>query len=165
MRQLPRLLLVYLALVCASLARGGEPLDVGDAAPDWILADSQDEFITFYKDSEDKAAVILFWATWCQYCVELMPRLDALKAELKTQDIQFYAINIWEDADPIAYMAKENFDFTLLLQGDMVAKRYGVNGTPGLMVIGPDKTIRYVRAAGTNPDQACAEVKQTLQSF
>ncbi len=166
MLQTCRSLLFLLVWMCfggtASVALAGEPLEVGDMAPDWILPNTAGDHISFYEDSQGKPAVLLFWATWCPYCREVMPELASLRAELDADAVKFYALNIWEDDDPAAYLERNSLPFDLLLKADMVAKRYGVQGTPGLMVIDANKTVSYIRLKGTSAEDARAAVKAAL---
>ena len=53
------------------------------------------------------------------------------------------AINIAEDTDPVAFIDNAGYDFTLLLDGDAVAKNYGIFGTPGLFVIDANRRIDF----------------------
>lgn len=152
--------LILVLLSTSSLA--GKPLKIGDKAHDWILPNSSNQQVSFYKDSGDKPAVILFWATWCPYCAELMPELQTLIEEFDSEDVKFYALNVWEDGDPQAYMAKREYDFSLLLNADTVAKRYGVRGTPGLMVVDKNKVVRYVRTKNTSAEDAANQVRAAL---
>lgn len=157
------LVLGLLALVVTGLCQAGKPLELGQTAPDWILPNAEGQHISFYQDSQDHAAVILFWATWCPYCAELMPKLQDLQQELQGKKVKFYALNVWEEGDAPGYMAKHGYDFTLLLNADMVAKRYHVKGTPGLVVVDADKNLRYLRAKGTSADDAITMVKEALK--
>lgn len=164
---LPSLLTLALTLALTAMAgtaTAGKSVHVGDQAPDWILTDSQGKTVSFYRDSNDQPAVLIFWATWCPYCAELLPEMEALRQELGA-DVRFYALNIWEDGDPIGHMKKNNFGFHLLLDADKVAKRYAVHGTPGLFVVGGDKTVRYIRTKGTTAEAARDAVKQALESL
>lgn len=159
----PAALWLFLASIVFSQALyAGPKLAVGDQAPDWILANQAHENISYYHDSADQKTVLLFWATWCPYCAALMPELEKLRAELDDPNIKFYALNIWEDSDPQSYMEKSGFGFTLILDADNVAKRYGVSGTPGLFVVDADKKILYVREKGGDPEDVTAAVKQAL---
>ncbi|MCW8195022.1 TlpA family protein disulfide reductase [Proteobacteria bacterium 005FR1] len=153
----------FLLVGLADLASAGETLELGDRAPDWMLSDSEGEPVSFYQHSDGQPAVVLFWATWCPNCAELMPRLEKLRKELASSDVRFYALNIWEDGDPVAHMENEGFDFTLLLNADSVAKRYRVRGTPGLFVMNRDKAITYVRAGNSSADEVYAAVKSALE--
>lgn len=153
---------LWLALAASPHAQAGGPLKVGAKAPDWILADISGKHISFYENCSDHTAVVLFWATWCPYCSALMPELERLRGELQGQPIKFYALNIWEDSDPVAHMQKHDYGFKLILNAERVAKRYGVMGTPGLFVIAPDRTIRYIRAKGTKPANVITSIRQTF---
>jgi cytochrome c biogenesis protein CcmG, thiol:disulfide interchange protein DsbE len=156
------LTLVFPLLLLTAHANAGRPLSTGDRAPDWILPDSQGRPVSFYEDSADQPAVLLFWATWCPNCAKLMPQLEKLRRELADKNIKFYALNIWEDADPIAHMRENNFNFTLLQKADMVAKRYHVRGTPGLFVVNADKSIRYIRDKNSSTPEIYDAVKAAL---
>lgn len=151
-----------IAFLACSVCLAGKPLHVGETAPNWILPNSQGQHVSFYQDSESKPAVILFWATWCPYCAALMPKLHELQQELANDDVAFYALNVWEEGDAVGYMAKHEYQFTLLLNADTVAKHYRVKGTPGLMVVDKDKVIRYIRTKGTSEDDAVAQVRAAL---
>ncbi|GAB1256108.1 hypothetical protein NBRC116494_06100 [Aurantivibrio plasticivorans] len=149
-------------LLLTTQAFAGKPLVEGDDAPDWILNTPTQESLSLYRDSADSKAVILFWATWCPYCEALMPELQALKNELDGQSIDFYALNIWEDADPIAYMQRKGYTFKLLLDADKIAKRYHVRGTPGLFVVDENKKVIYARKKGTSPQESIEFVRTAL---
>lgn len=157
------LVVLFSALLLSFGAKAGEALKPGELAPDWILPSSRGEHISFYQDSADQPAVLLFWATWCPYSAELMPELQKLRNELGNQKIRFYALNIWEDGDPLAHMQDEDFDFTLLLDADQVAKRYNVRATPGLFVVRGDKSIEYIRAKNSTTEEVYAAVKAALK--
>lgn len=90
--------------------------------------------IEFPGKSQAPVTVLLFWATWCPYCKALMPHLQSVVYQYE-KNVQLYAISIAENGDPAAYLAELGYDWTLLLEGDAVASRYGVRGTPGLVVI------------------------------
>jgi len=147
----------------SSNALAGKSLHEGDTAPNWILATSQGETISFYQDSVGKKSIVLFWASWCSYCAELMPKLEALKNELNDASIQFYALNIWEDGGALTATHGSTRTFTSLLNADMVAKRYNVQSTPGVYVVGDDRKIQYVRKKDTGAEQIYQEIKSLLE--
>lgn len=138
------------------------PPQSGEKAPDWILTGAQGKTISLYEDSAEQPAVIVFWATWCPYCHELLPKIERLRQELAAEGVKFYALNVWEDSDPAAYMKKNQLGLELVLEADTVAQRYGVVGTPGLFVMSADKTITYIRQRGTSSDEAISSIKAAL---
>lgn len=90
--------------------------------------------VEFSGKSQAPATVLFFWATWCPYCKALMPHLQSVLDQYGSQ-LQFYAINIMEDGDPVKFLEDAGYDWTLLVNGDDVARAYGVQGTPGLFVV------------------------------
>ncbi len=46
------------------------------------------------KKSREKPVVVDFWAEWCLPCKKLGPKME--KAEEKTEDTEFYKVNIDE---------------------------------------------------------------------
>lgn len=138
------------------------PPQTGEKAPDWILSTAEGKRISLYDDSEGKKVVMFFWATWCPYCHELMPDLEALREQFSKDDVNFYALNVWDDGDAKGYMARKDYGMKLLLQADTVAQRYGVVGTPGLFVIDEEKNIIYIRQKGTSKESAITSVQEAL---
>lgn len=121
---------------------------LGEMVSDWTLSDSSGEKLNYYQNSEGKVSVLLFWATWCPYCRSLMPHLQEVANVHKDKPIRFYALNIWEEDDPVSYMKDRGFTFKLLLAAEVVADKYDVRGTPGLFVVDKDHRVLYKRLSG-----------------
>jgi len=129
-------------------------------APDWTLQSASGESVTLSKVAAEQPVIVLFWATWCPYCKALMPHIQSLRLEYG-DEIRVLAIHFRDDkGDPVAYMEKAGYDFTLLPDGEEVAKLNEVWGTPALMIIDRDRVIRYdlytlpkldLSAAGKSP--------------
>lgn len=150
--------ILVLALL-APLAQADSSLQIGDRAADWILADREGKTITFYQDSGEQPAVLLFWSSWCKACADLMPQLDELQQQLADQDIRFYALNIWEDSAPTSFIKDKDFSFTLLFNADRVAKRYKVRRAPGLFVVDGDKSISYIRRGNSSNEEVFEAIR------
>ncbi|MBI1732836.1 MAG: TlpA family protein disulfide reductase [Gammaproteobacteria bacterium] len=140
----------------------GSAAGVGDTGPDWTLHAPSGQQINFYADSKDKVSVILFWATWCPYCRTLMPHIQTVADEFKDQPVRFYALDVWEDSDPVAHMKKHGFTFTLLLNAEPAADAWGVLGTPGLFVVDESHTIRYQRVSGEDDLDVEIALRETI---
>ncbi len=152
------------ALYCLLLAGplAAQSLDTNSKAPEWTLTDSNGKQAVFESAARDKPAVLLFWATWCPYCRALMPELEALKQSLPEDSVTFYALNIWEDGDPVAYLRENNLSFALLPKAESVAKLYQVKGTPGLFLVDADGTVKYQRSSGDKPAAVAKAIRQSL---
>lgn len=118
-------------------------LAVGEKAPEWQLADPEGQLhsLTQYRG---KVVVLDFWATWCEVCAEIMPRMQKLHEKLADQGVVVIGVNSWEKKnDPIALMKKKRFTYELLLKGEQIAEAYKVSLLPVVYIIGDDGTIIY----------------------
>lgn len=138
-------LIAALALAGPALAAGLE----GTRAPDFTLEATDGRSVTLSEVTRDRAAVVVFWATWCPYCKALMPHLQSILDEYGTRRVEVLAVDVFEeeDADPAGYMGDAGYDFVTLVDGDRIAGDWGVRGTPGLFVIARGGTVVYDRFA------------------
>jgi hypothetical protein len=92
-----------------------------------------------------------------------MPHLQSLLSEVGSGQLDVYAIDIKEDedADPVGVLARLGPDFILVRDGDAIAERYGVRGTPVLHLVGTDGSILYTRPNGAEPEA----VKQAIRAM
>ena len=101
-------------------------VDVGETAQDWTLKSPDGDSVVFYEVSDAQPSVLIFWATWCGYCQKLMPELAEFKATLPPGT------------------------------ADEIAEKYGVLGTPALIVVDVNNTVIYARQ-GADALNATAE--------
>ena len=150
-----------LLLTAFGLLLGGNiAADEARIAPDWSLQSHSGASVTLSEVAAEQPVIVLFWATWCPYCKALMPHIQSIRLEYG-DEIRVLAIHFRDDkGDPVAYIESAGYDFTLLPDGDEVAKLNEVWGTPGLMIIDRDRIIRYdlyalpkldLSAAGKSP--------------
>jgi len=151
-------------LLAASLA----PLAAAPGAPvlpDWQASTPAGEAVRLSEIRGDRASVVLFWATWCPYCQALMPHLQRVADQYQQRGVPFLAVNVWDDGDPAAYLREHGHTFTLLLDGESAADAWGVEGTPGLMVIDSARRVRYQRVSGAEPEAVSAAVSEALEAL
>jgi thiol-disulfide isomerase/thioredoxin len=105
-------------------------------APDFTLPDQHGNPVSL-SDFKGKPVVIHFWATWCPYCKKLQPGLVVLQSFYQDQDLTVIGINIREDdgSQPQTVLSRRGHNFKTLLNGDAVAEKYGVVGTPTTVFI------------------------------
>jgi len=122
---------------------GNIAADEARIAPDWTLQSQSGESVTLSEVAAEQPVIVLFWATWCPYCKALMPHIQSIRLEYG-DEIRVLAIHFRDDkGDPVAFIESAGYDFTLLPDGEEVAKLNEVWGTPGLMIIDRDRVIRY----------------------
>lgn len=101
----------------------------GELAPDFTLKNLAGEEVKL-SDYRGKIVFLNFWATWCMYCDEEMPDLQALNDE--NDDMVVLAVNVSEDPDKVrSYIEKGGYDFPILLDEEgEIALKYLVGPLP-----------------------------------
>ena len=113
-----------------------------DSAHDWALSSDDGEIIRLSEEVRRQPVILFFWATWCPYCKSLMPHLQSIRLEYG-EGVKILAINFRDDNDPAAFIRRTGYDFTVLPNGDDVAKLYDVWVTPGVMIVDQERNIRF----------------------
>ena len=100
-------------------------------APSFTLLDADGNEVSF-SDYAGKPLILHFWATWCPYCERLQPGLESLYQDFKSDGLEVLAISFSErePVDPQRVLEERGITFKTLINGDQVAARYGVQGTP-----------------------------------
>lgn len=136
---------------------------MGDLAPNWILPDIAGTPISLYEEAEaGKTTVMFFWASWCKSCKTLLPVLQNLENAKGERPISFYLMNVWEDDDPLAFLKRYELTLPVVLQAENVAQRYDIRITPGVVVVDPERRIRYVRSPHQTVAEVAAELRRVL---
>ena len=151
-------------LFCAMLSADAHAGPAGPFAPDWTLASSAGKTVEFHRDARGAPAVLLFWASWCPHCGAALPYMEAVYQEFAPRGVRFYAMNIWEDGDAVAYFAKHGYHLPLFLAADLVAEDYGVEGTPAIVVVDRAQRIRDLKLDGAAPDEIAASLRLYLNA-
>ncbi|MGS0743322.1 TlpA family protein disulfide reductase [Glaciimonas sp. GG7] len=120
------------------------PAVVNLFAQSMVEANGKDAPLSQWKG---KPLIINFWATWCGPCVEEMPELNALHAELVEKNISVIGIGI-DSQDNIAKFA-EKYKITYPLyvagiNGTALLRQFGndVGGLPFTVLIGADGQVK-----------------------
>lgn len=111
---------------------------------DWTLTNLAGEAVTL-SEFQGRPTLLVFWATWCPYCKKLLPGIARLNEKYESQGLQILAVNIKEDWKPEVYWRNHEYKFDSVLEGDEVAKIYGISGTPGLVFIAPSGQVLGVQ--------------------
>jgi thiol-disulfide isomerase/thioredoxin len=90
-----------------------------------------------------KPVVVVFWATWCGPCRELMPEVKAIHEHFHQEGLQMVGVSQDDDRDALAaYIEQENIAWPNLFDVDPadsekhpIAERYGVHGIPSTFVL------------------------------
>ena len=111
-------------------------------ATDFSLYTTRGKLVSL-SDYRGKVVVLDFWASWCPPCRAAIPVLDRVHQEFKERGVVVLGINAHESQDPAQTMQDLGGSYPALVAGDEVAKTYGVDGLPTILVIGADGQIVY----------------------
>lgn len=150
-------------LLCAlCLCLAALPAFASRPALAWQGKGADGRAIHFDPQHLQHPALLLFWATWCPYCEELMPYLQRVYDAAGQSKLDVYAIDIKDDGHPAATLRQRHLTFTLVRDGDAIADAYGVEGTPGLFLVDAKGDIVYQRSGGDEPAQVEAKLRALL---
>jgi peroxiredoxin len=125
----------------------GSP-QVGKLAPDFSLKNPRTGNILKLSRLTGRPVMINFWATWCKYCVNEMPLMEAAYQARAADGLMILAIDVEETSQEVLNFADYlglSFTFLLDTQGD-VAKLYRVHAFPTSFFITPEGKISKIYA-------------------
>ena len=116
----------------------------GTQVPDFSLTDMEGDTITL-SDIANKYKLIVFWATWCPHCEQMIPKLYQWYIN---RDIDIEVIAISVDSDVTAwkkFVQERGYNWINCNEPDKwngkVALAYNIYATPTMFLIGIDDKI------------------------
>jgi thiol-disulfide isomerase/thioredoxin len=142
-----RFVSTILGVLALALASSVAAVEQGDVAPPWKARNFSGQIVEFPALAGGKPAVVVFWATWCEYCRAFMPYLKDIQSDYAAQGVKVVAINTAEDidGDPHEYMRALDFAPVAIEDGDAIARAYGIEYIPGLLIVDGKGTVAYRR--------------------
>ncbi len=146
--------LATLSLVLLPVAVSGQPLKPGEPAPELSIERTIPGGAPLTVESlRGKLVIVEFWATWCGYCIEEIPRLNALSEQFP--DVQFISVTDERASAVEPFLARHPIRGTVALdRAGATFKAYGVETRPRTVLIGKDG----IHLATMHPAQLTAEV-------
>jgi thiol-disulfide isomerase/thioredoxin len=147
--------------------RGNE---IGQIAPEFDLAElnrtfGEDAVNVHLRNFSDAPVVLIFWTTWCPYCLRQTPVLVEAHRQWAEQGIQFVGINVKEDAGVVEpYVAQHGITYPILLdEQGATAAVYAVQGYPTTFFLDSDHRI-VARHVGALTEEQLNTYLVTLRS-
>ncbi|MBN1606704.1 MAG: TlpA family protein disulfide reductase [Polyangiaceae bacterium] len=110
--------------------------------------------------SELRGHVVLldFWASWCRPCLEQMTILDRAAREPHFRTAMVIGVNSDEQPEQaLALLGRLKPSYpTVADEGGAVARAFGVDGLPTLVVIGADGVVRAIETGVMSGEQIAA---------
>ncbi|MGO8793963.1 MAG: redoxin family protein [Candidatus Sulfotelmatobacter sp.] len=129
----------------------GKQVDVqdltGKPAPDLSLKTSEGKIATL-RSFRGHPVFIEFWATWCGPCIDLMPELGILYAEIKGKDLAWMTIDNDEDSTSAAeFLSEQHIGWPNYHDEDgSLGKAFHRSGIPLAVLIDADGKIVFYQA-------------------
>lgn len=135
----------------------------GDALPDVSLPVLGEDRTLAMSELAGTPAVVNFWATWCAFCVEEMPDLEAAHQQLGDA-VRFLGVDVQDSADRaadfvaevgVSYPSVEDVDrsFFTAVEG---------RGMPTTLLVDAEGAIRYRHTGPLTTEQLLALVEEHL---
>ncbi|OGS20550.1 MAG: hypothetical protein A2252_09835 [Elusimicrobia bacterium RIFOXYA2_FULL_39_19] len=144
-----KLLLAVLMLSFTVSCTAKEKAPVKDAAAskaiEFTLEDLSGKQVNLKDFTKKKVVLVVFWATWCPYCVEEIPDLKNLYSKLDKKSFEILSVNIQESKERVAsFVSKNGVPYTILLDKNAsVAQSYKVNGIPYAVLVDKKGFVQY----------------------
>ncbi|MMZ64985.1 Thiol-disulfide oxidoreductase ResA [compost metagenome] len=116
------------------------------------------------EEYKGKAVVLNFWATWCTYCVNEMPALQAQWEKWRDQGVVVLGINTGEDEMTVRNFTEQlGIDFPILhdFENDAV-RNYGVVPMPTTFFVNKKGRIASIREGELDLETLDDQIKQLV---
>ncbi|WP_086001390.1 TlpA family protein disulfide reductase [Plesiocystis pacifica] len=182
MRKLPELVVGTVLLGLIALAGAQDaleatvrwdsygPVSVDDPLPEFRveLSDST-QLSSADLGAGEGVTMLAFWATWCHACEAEMPALVALDARYDDDELRIVGVN--RDDLPMdrraaqvgAFSSARGMQFPHIYDDGQLARAFGVEAIPHLVLVDPNGRIRYVHLGRVTEKQLAYEVDELLR--
>lgn len=134
-----------LAACLVALAVPAHSVEVGEVPPDFLGKSNNGQELRL-SESVGRIRIVTFWASWCSPCLKELPVLNAIQEKGGTDRIQVIAVNLKESRKQYRKVLRALRDYSIEFVHDprgSVAKKYGVEGIPHMVIIDVDGRIAH----------------------
>lgn len=135
-----------LAGLAASLPAAARALERGQPV-EWPALRLLDGSVLAPQAWSDRAAVVVFWATWCPFCTRHNPRVDALARAVAGRPMRVIGASLDRDPDLVRRHVREHgLGFAMTMDAQPLRTAFGLvrRVTPTTVVV--DRRGRFVQA-------------------
>jgi len=155
-RLMLRLVLVGFCVGGTALARADNELSPGMLAPGFELANLVDDTQRrALKDYSGQVVYLDFWASWCGPCLVAMPKIEALRQSVNSDEFVVLAINVDRDLKKARkFLTKIGVGYDSLVdEQGRVSASYGLNAMPSSFVINRSGVVTKVHEGFREGDE------------
>ena len=140
------LILSLITLVLLLIGVPAAASGVGEVAPNFEISTQDGSTFRLSDYRGQKPVYVVFWNTWCPYCIKKTPRYQKLQEQFGDK-IEIIAINTtWSDSPEEMRSFEEGYQIkyaTAFDAGELVTDQYRVLKVPTEFIIDVDGIIRY----------------------
>ena len=140
-----------------------ELVKVGTQAPDFKMQTPDGKPIQLSQVAKGKTVVLDFGASWCPDCRKDAPEVVRMYQTYHNNGVEFIGVSMDTDVEAWKH-AIEKYAITYPQASELkkfketdIAKAYGVNWIPSLVVIGPDGKVKLSTVMSHKVDQYLKE--------
>lgn len=130
---------------------------IGEAAPVVQGTDHDGNPITI-GEATGRGQMLMFMASWCQFCMEELPTVVSWVNEGRLpDDVDLIAVStslsdVRPNWPPQDWYARENYKNQVIVDDvqSSIARAYGLRATPYWVIVNPEGVVVH-RSTGTNP--------------
>jgi peroxiredoxin len=141
-----KILLTLLGGLLLSLQTYAYEPSEGQMAPDFSITqlDGTQFKLSDYRGKQ--SVYVVFWNTWCHYCMKKIPKLKAVQKSL-SNDIKIIAVNTSRDdsvQESLDFQKRFDINYALSFDtGEKVTDLYNVHGVPTEFIIDINGMIKH----------------------
>ncbi len=120
-------------------------LAIGKTAPEIAIPDQNGNTL-FYSDLRSQYYLLIFWASWCPHCTQMMPEIKKMYESQKEKKIEVIAISLDKEKEEWLKFVNEN-NLTWINSCDMkswsskIVSDYNIYATPSIILIDKSRKI------------------------
>jgi peroxiredoxin len=114
--------------------------------PGFTLPDQNGKEVSLRQFIGKTPVLLAFWATWCPHCVEAVPRINRINADLSPGGkLQILALDYMESEQKVtAFIAANRISYTVLMdRRGGVARKFHVVGIPTYILIDRRRNVVF----------------------
>jgi len=119
---------------------------IGKPLPKLSLSTLEGKEVELAASPEQKATVLIFWASWCAASVEDFPAVHQFIKNYKDRGVTFYAVNAGESPGVVRRFASQHpLVSTVLVDPRATAtSALRIKELPAVVLVAPDNTVRTI---------------------
>ena len=119
-------------------------IEVGKTSPDFKLAGFGSAAQASLAQYKGKLVLLEFWITHCGFCIAAVPKLNDISQRFGEKGLQVISINMHDPAETIEFFKTKNKpEYMILTGGDSIAKAFGVEGYPAIVLVDKNGKVVY----------------------